>query len=285
MRQFLLSRATKRFGLEWIPIDVSKVNYSNLPEPSDCDLVFGFTINSNYVERLLLRPWVRTFYASYEAGILLPDPQNWTAIHSAYSVPMPKTVLGLAKTKAGLDATVEALGGFPFVVKTMGFSQGKGVSLITDFESLRRMAEGQDSNRLTIARELIPTQYSTRSIVIGDEVFYAYDYHCPAGDFRSNARSVPRVSPRDADDELRHASRMAVHTLGLRCGGVDLVKDEKGRWLVLEVNFPFNFVTPQLILKSHVSDALIHYLANSTPKLAKGEDLNHPHHTQTQNQQ
>lgn len=226
-------------------------------------MVFGFTRNTNHVERLILRPWVGSFYESFEAGLRLPDPQVWTTIHAAHAMPMPKTVHGLGSDKKDLEATVDLLGGFPIVIKEEGLSQGRGVRLVRDLKELRVAAQTQRTPNVTIARQYIETNRSTRVIVIGNEIPFSYQYQAPPGEFRSNAGVIPSVTARQCPDDAGELALKAVQVLGLICGGVDLLQDREGRWLLLEVNFPFNFATPDLLLKADISGALVGLLAHT----------------------
>lgn len=262
LRRLLLKRAASKRGLAWASVDVRAVRFSSLPQPAPGDMVFGFTRNTNHVERLLLRPWVGSFYESFEAGLRFPDPQVWTTIHAAHAIPMPKTVHGLGADPKELEATVDLLGGFPIVVKEEGLSQGRGVTLVQDLAGLRLAAQTQRRPNVTIARQYIATSCSLRIIVVGNEAPFSYQYEAPPGEFRSNAGLIPSVTARNCQDEARELAFKAVHVLGLTCGGVDLLQDREGRWLLLEVNFPFNFATPDLILRSDISGALIEFLAH-----------------------
>jgi glutathione synthase/RimK-type ligase-like ATP-grasp enzyme len=71
---------------------------------------------------------------------------------------------------------------------------------------------------------------------------------------------VPSVRRQECDDDARTIALKAVQVLGLTCGGVDLLRDRQGSWLLLEVNFPFNFATPDLMLKADVAGALVNSL-------------------------
>jgi hypothetical protein len=262
LRRLLLKRAAGSKGFTWCPVDVRSVQFSALPQSQPGDMVFGFTRNTNHVERLLLRPWVGSFYESFEAGLRFPDPQAWTTIHAAHGIPMPKTVHGLGTDREDLEATVGLLGGYPIVIKEEGLSQGRGVTLVRDLNELRA-AQARRRPNVTIARQYVETRSSTRVIVIGNETPFSYEYEAPPGEFRSNAGLIPSVTPRECPDDAGELALKAVNVLGLTCGGVDLLRDREGRWLLLEVNFPFNFATPDLLLKTDISGALVAFLAHA----------------------
>jgi ribosomal protein S6--L-glutamate ligase len=226
-------------------------------------MVFGFTRNTNHVERLLLRPWTGSLYETYEAGLRFPDALAWTSIHAAHGIPMPATVHGLSLDRRKLDAVVERLGGFPIVIKEEGLSQGRGVTLARTVDDLRQAARSPEMHRVTIARQYIPTTRSLRVIVVGNEVVFSYQCEAPPGDFRSNAGLLPSVRRRECSDDARTIALKAVQVLGLTCGGVDLLQDENGRSLLLEVNFPFNFATPDVMLRADVAGAVVDSLARS----------------------
>jgi ribosomal protein S6--L-glutamate ligase len=226
-------------------------------------MVFGFTRNTNHVERLLLRPWVGSLYETYESGLRFPDALQWTTIHAAYGIPMPTTIHGLSSDRRDLEGVVERLGGFPIVIKEEGLSQGRGVALVRNFEELRLAARNPEIHHVTIARQYIRTNRSTRVVVVGNKVEFSYQYEAPPGEFRSNAGVLPSVREQECDDDARAIALKAVQVLGLTGGGVDLLRDRDGRWLLLEVNFPFNFATPDVMLKAHVAGALVESLSRS----------------------
>jgi len=167
LRRWLLRRAAIARGIAWTPVDVRTVRFSCLPGPASGDMVFGFTRNTNHVERLLLRPWVGSLYETYEAGLRFPDALVWTSIHAAHGIPMPATVHGLSTDRRELDAIVARLGGFPIVIKEEGLSQGRGVALARTVDELRQAARRPEMHHVTIARQYIPTNRSTRVIVVG----------------------------------------------------------------------------------------------------------------------
>jgi len=266
LRRWLLRRAAKARGFEWIGVDVRSARFSALPQPLPGDLLFGFTRNANHVERLLLRPWVGSLYDTFEAGLRFPDAETWTTIHAAYGISMPTTIHGLSAEPRELEALVEALHGFPIVIKEEGLSQGRGVTLVRTFDELRRVAASQRTASTTLARQYIETDHSTRVVVIDHDVTISYRYETPAGEFRSNAGFLPSVTPCKCDGEAQCVAMRAVQVLGLSCGGVDLLRDKDGRWLLLEVNFPFNFSTPDVLLGTDVSGALVDSLARSAER-------------------
>jgi glutathione synthase/RimK-type ligase-like ATP-grasp enzyme len=139
-------------------------------------MVFGFTRNTNHVERLLLQPGIGSLYESYEAGLRFPDALVWTTIHAAHGIPMPTTIHGLSTDRGHLEAVVDRLGGFPIVIKEEGLSQGRGVALVRNFDELRLAARYPQIHQVTIARQYIPTNLSTRVIVVGTEVVFSYQY-------------------------------------------------------------------------------------------------------------
>jgi hypothetical protein len=263
LRRWLLRRAAVARGIAWTPVDVRTVRFSCLPSPAPGDMVFGFTRNTNHLERLLLRPWVGSLYETYEAGLRFPDPLVWTSIHAAHGISMPATVHGLSTDRREIDAIVERLGGFPIVIKEEGLSQGRGVALARTVDEIRQAALRRETHHVTIARQYIPTSRSTRVIVVGNQVVFSYECEAPLGEFRSNAGLLPSVRQQECSDDARTIALKAVQVLGLTCGGVDLLQDENGRWLLLEVNFPFNFATPDVMLRADVAGAVVDSLSRS----------------------
>ncbi|MCK8438723.1 RimK family alpha-L-glutamate ligase [Streptomyces sp. D2-8] len=157
-------------------------------------------------------------------------------------VPTPTTLLA-PSPEAGLKA-IESLG-YPAVVKPMCASWGNRVSLITDRHAADAVLEHcaampSAASRTVIVQEAVrPGAPDMRGIVVDGVCLGVISRS--GGDWRNNVArgaTVERVAP---DEEIHGLCVRAAQAVGARIAGVDLVRDEDGRLMVLEVNSRVEF--------------------------------------------
>lgn len=149
---------------------------------------------------------------------------------------VPSTVL--TRSPRNLRFAVQAVKGFPVVLKVLRGTQGVGVMLVHSPISLGSVLEtlhGLDQD--VIIQQFIAEGAGRdyRAFVVGDRVVAAMMRTAPEGEFRSNIHQggegklvrLPKVFERTA---IR-----AAEVMGLHVAGVDLMDSHEGP-LVLEVN-------------------------------------------------
>lgn len=122
---------------------------------------------------------------------------------------------------------------FPMIVKPINGNRGIGIKLVHTKEELRDMLrEGSH-----IAQEFIAESMGIdiRAFVVGDEVVASMIRSAPKGEVVANIAQGANAAKIDLDEETRQLAVGACQALGLKIGGVDLIKSNRGM-LVLEVN-------------------------------------------------
>jgi [lysine-biosynthesis-protein LysW]---L-2-aminoadipate ligase len=159
-----------------------------------------------------------------------------------HGIPTPMTLLA-SSLEAGMQA-VESIG-YPAVIKPLGSSWGKRVSLITDRYAAEAVLEHSAElpsavMRTVIVQEAIqPGAPDIRGIVVDGEFLGAVVRS--GTDWRNNVARGAAVEPLALNDEVRRLCVEAAAAVGGKLVGVDLVKCPNAGYLVLEVNSRMEF--------------------------------------------
>ena len=164
------------------------------------------------------------------------DKLRCLQILAAAGVPVPATVL--VRGARNIRAAVEAVKGFPAILKVLKGTQGVGVMIVHSTLSMSSVIDtirsmGQDVLIQQFIAEGAGRDY--RAFVVGDKVVAAMMRTAAEGEFRSNIHrggegKLVRLPP-----EFERAALRAGRCLGLGIAGVDLMESNSGP-LVLEVN-------------------------------------------------
>ncbi len=229
----------------------------------------GITHASCVMEQALYRPDVATFYGHPYGPFGLIDTPS--LLMERAGVPVPAAVHVLAASRERLRAQVEQLGGFPVVIKIPGHSLGMGVVRVADWASLFSIVDLVQTvygNQATLMRCVEPAVH-WRVIVVGTHVVSAYINPQSADDFRTHVDESSRENfLTRAPQAVQEAALLAVASLQLECGGVDVLCDEQGDAYVLEVNFPFYFAHPMRAVGVDVASAMVAYLLAKSAELS-----------------
>lgn len=219
------------------------------------------------IQSLLTTLHPNTFTTVQKANVpsLGDQPLSETAAQLAAGLPIIPTCIvdntWPSMTDAELGEQVEAIGGYPVVLKTLGLSHGQGVSLVETADQLRDKLRNADFKVYnTILRKYLAEYRHYRLIVVDDEVIAIIEYHKPADDFRTNA-AEPVVTKVDLNDVSDNTKRMAIESVRLRgsiFGGVDVLADtlEDTDYLA-EVNIPCYFARAEKPTGVDIAGALI----------------------------
>lgn len=181
-------------------------------------------------------------------GVFMPNTASSIAkakdkLHSlqvleSKNIPIPKTVL--AKSPINPDL-LEKEFGFPFVLKKVTGSQGKGVLLIKSKQQLEDILglidEGQQDGQNLIFQEFVKFSKGRdiRVIVIGGRAIGAMQRIAKPGDFRSNFKAGGSVENFEITPEVEWLAVETAKALNLGICGVDILFDEDG-YKICEVN-------------------------------------------------
>jgi hypothetical protein len=268
-RHKIVQGACERAGVPFVGLDSLEVDYSDLPRLQPGDMLFNAGRGSIRLETLLTRPHVATFRTCGGARFTdNADTTAYCAIIESMGLPQPRTIHRLPRNHAGLDSAVEALGGFPVVIKVVGGTMGVGVMIVESMRSLRSIA---DYIRTTgdefILRQFIPAAHVARLVVLGDHIVASLKYAIDKQDFRG----LPyRMGGQQMDfgEEVVALAKEASKAAQYEFTGVDILIDEQQRPHVLEVNAPSNFVALEHELGLPVGDMIVTHLRTKASLLA-----------------
>lgn len=262
----LLKKAATVQGHEYIQIDPTNFKQQDLQIPTDPYMLYRSSVlpQARAIEKLMLSPLAKTFFANYERSFVdVDNVVTASIIHEKHQVPLPKTWFLQVADRAYLKQIVESLGGFPLVVKATGGSHGVGVMKVDSLSGLYSLLDVLQANNINyVLREMIDVKASSRLVVIGNSVVDSIEYRAPEDDFRSNEGHVPNVFAKKFDEQTQAMAIKAVNLLGLEFGGVDILIDAQGNRFLTEVNFPCYFPRCQNLTGTDVAGKMIEWLAN-----------------------
>lgn len=268
-RRQIVQAGCERAGVPFVGLDSLEVDYSDLPRLQPGDMLFNAGRGSIRLETLLTRPYVATFRTCGAARFTdNSDTTAYCAIIEAMGLPQPRTIHRLPRDHPGLSRAVEALGGFPVVIKVVGGTMGVGVMIVESMRSLRSIA---DYIRTTgdefILRQFIPASHVARLVVLGDHIVASLKYAIDEQDFRG----LPyRMGGQQMEfgDEVGALAKEASKAAQYEFTGVDILIDEQQRPHVLEVNAPSNFVALEHELDLPVGDMIVTHLRTKASLMA-----------------
>jgi len=155
---------------------------------------------------------------------------------SIYGIRVPKTIL--FDNDKHLDSLVEKIGGFPIILKTRFGSQGKGVNLIKDRNTLSSFVQTIDRyNPKLILQEYIEDTEDYRAIVIGNKVVAAMKRSPKRRDeFRANISLGGTAERIELTTEEKAFCIKSAKALNLDFCGVDFMINKNKELVLIEVN-------------------------------------------------
>lgn len=145
----------------------------------------------------------------------------------------PRSVL--MRTPANWRVAVEAVGGYPVVVKLIQGTHGVGVFLAENEEALRPLIEGLVSlNQSVMLQEFIGASKGrdTRAFVVGDRVVGAMERHAPEGEFRSNIHRGGDGTVVELSEEDQSIACRAARATNLEICGVDMLRTATATYVI-----------------------------------------------------
>ena len=144
----------------------------------------------------------------------------------------------LSRSQAGLPQAIEAVRGFPVVLKMLQGTQGTGVMLLDtpiSLESVMETLQGLDQD--VIIQQFIAESSGNdyRAFVVGDKIVAAMMRKAAPGEFRANIHRGGQGSTIKLPPTFAKAAIRASRALGLDVAGVDLIASRRGP-LILEAN-------------------------------------------------
>ena len=147
-------------------------------------------------------------------------------------------ITSFAHSTKDVDSLIKVVGGPPLVIKLLEGTQGLGVVLAETRKAATSVIEAfraLDANILV--QEFIKESEGSdvRALVVGRKVVAAIRRQGAPGEFRSNLHRGGSATAVKLTKAERRTAVDAVHALGLKVAGVDMLRSNRGP-LVLEVN-------------------------------------------------
>lgn len=147
-------------------------------------------------------------------------------------------ITSFAHSTKDVDSLIKVVGGTPLVIKLLEGTQGLGVVLAETRKAATSVIEAfraLDANILV--QEFIKESEGSdvRALVVGRKVVAAIHRQGAPGEFRSNLHRGGSATAVKLTKTERRTAVDAVHALGLKVAGVDMLRSDRGP-LVLEVN-------------------------------------------------
>ena len=150
-------------------------------------------------------------------------------------VPTPKTAL-VSNAKALPDAHKRIGGKFPVIIKTITGTQGIGVSIVHDMQSMVSVMQSLwKYGAELLIQEALDFDYDVRTIVVNGKILASTKRIKAQGDFRSNRHRGASTAPHELTAKERKAIKKAARSVNGYIVGVDHAVS-KGKVYVLEVN-------------------------------------------------
>ena len=185
-------------------------------------------------------------------------------------IPLPRTLPITTPDRSVLRALVDAVGGFPVVLKVLGWSRGVGTMRVGGYPELFSIVDymlAQNSNPLMC--QYIPDAMHWRVTVVGDRAVACYRNVLDEDDFRTHGSEDPADFPDHVPEPLAAVAVATVRALKLEFGGVDVLEAPDGRLYVLESNYPCYFGQSQVVAGKDIAGAMLEHLLAKARRLAR----------------
>ena len=248
--------------IEWVRPDEFVFNSRKAPKRGDMIYRVAAGIVADRVERLLWRPGVSAFY---------DDPFFECSAQSIWmqrcGVAMPRTAFCVPRERERLARVVDALGGFPLVVKVPGGEGGMGLLRVDSFAALFSLLDYVPAS--AVLMEYLEHAVAYRLIVLGDKVIATEARHPGPFDFRSNAAGNVAMGPVRTPHKAARLAIAAARALRLEFGGADVLETSDGRMVLAEFNFPCHFADQQADSGVDIAGAMIDELLQKSGALRR----------------
>jgi len=266
----IVEEACNRAGIAFRALDSLTANYGDLPKLVPGDMLFNAGRGSVRLETLLTRPFVATFRDCGSTRFTNPgDTTVHCAVLEMLGLPQPRTIHRLPPDNDSLTDYVDALGGFPVVLKIAGGTMGIGTIIVESMRSLRSVC---DYLRTTgdefILRQYIDAAHVARLCVLGNRVVASLKYAVADDDFRGMPYRMGGQQMRFGD-EVEALALAAAKAAEYEFTGVDIIIDKAGCPYVLEVNPPSNFVAYEREMNIPIGDMIVAHLRAKADRLSK----------------
>lgn len=265
-----LRQACAARGVEYVHVDPRRFDFADERQLAPGDLLYrpAISLQAIRVEQFLYADGVSTFYRDAD-GIFF-NPASASLLFQRAGLPIPRTYFVHSTSRPLLDGWVRQLGGYPVVVKLLGYSRGLGVMRADSPEALYSLVDYTVAEGKTpLLAAYVEDAVHWRLIVVGDRVVAGYRNRKDENDFRTYAEKDPVDFTQPIRPEMAAVAVGAVRALRYEFGGVDVLEHPSGRLYLLESNFPCYFATPQEVVGTDVAGAMLDHLMQKAAAAAR----------------
>jgi len=179
-------------------------------------------------------------------------------------IPVPDSVL--INSQEALSTAVDAIGGYPVVLKHPSGRQGEGIRLAdTPEDGRRQLTELLDPRLGVMVQRFIPPEdrRDIRVLTVGRKMAGAMALRPAEGDFRANFHLTGRSRPVDVWPEMEDMATGAAAALDLEIAGVDLLVDSDQRLWIIEVNYAPGFRGLEAATGLDVAGIMVDYIVDA----------------------
>jgi len=266
----LLKKSAEEKGITVKQIHTDDFSFSQKPNLTHEDAIYRIAIdaNSSLIEKYLINENTIGFYSNYLNCIgKLDNVIEYSLIHQKFNIPIIKTIFSVPTNKDHLKESIDELGGFPVILKTLGGMHGIGVMKIDSYDSLFSIIDYlENRGEKFVLRKFIEHEEQARIIVLGDKVIASHA-NFTSNDFRTNVgdNSTRKRAVKSYDKKIHDMAVKAVQSLGYEFGGVDILFSKKtNEPHIAEVNFPCFFPRTQELTGVDIAGAMIDYLIDKS---------------------
>jgi len=169
----------------------------------------------------------------------------------------------------GFKQAIDCLKSYPVVLKQVSGRQGKGVVLVKNELKLDSVIHDHlDKRKGLLVQRFIPPmgRQDIRVLVVGGKAAGAMELKPKKGDFRANYHLNQKGCSMNLSAELERVALKAVDTIGLEIAGVDLIVDQDGRAMVIEVNYSPGFKGMEATTGLDIAAKIVEYVVTSYHK-------------------
>jgi biotin carboxylase len=161
-----------------------------------------------------------------------------------------------------LFGQVEALGGFPVIVKEMGSSSGGGIMKVDSMSSLLSILRTviKHASGSVFLKKYIAHDEQARIIVLNGEVIGEKGNLKTGDEIVLNTGVNFKQSKRKYSEEIHQMAVRAIKVLGLSFGGVDILLGSDGQNYLAEVNMPCAFTYVEDVAGVDIAGKIVEFL-------------------------
>ncbi|MGD1834330.1 MAG: lysine biosynthesis protein LysX [Nitrososphaeraceae archaeon] len=206
---------------------------------------------------------------SYEISETCGNKLKTTLALAKAGIPSPKTYVTFnSESFRKLSEEI----GFPFVLKPLVGSWGRGVFPIRNEEMMNMIIETREENdnpfsRIYYVQEMIKRPpRDIRCIVIGDEIITAVYRYSDVNEWRTNVARGGHTEIAPITTELQEIVSKTLKVIGNGILGIDLMEDNKRGFVVHEVNNNVEFRGASKVSNVNIANAIIEYIIKLNKK-------------------